>query len=161
MDALPASPDARALAALAALSIDALARRGGDPWSALKRGARELASADPLDAALGTVIAGSYLFWLAERDANPKVASFWDALVFITTCLSVGYADVFARTPSGKAIASFVMTVGPSLSAHLFDPPAAETAAAGREAAEVQRAILARLDAIHEALARAPQPASP
>ena len=149
------SPDARALAALAALAADALVKRGGgDAWSALKTDVRAAVTRDPLDAALATALGGAWLFWLAERDTNPKVTSFWDALVFVTTCMSVGYADVFARTDSGKAIAAFVMTIGPTLTSKLLEAPAAETQAAAREEAEVQRAILARLDAIHAALSR-------
>jgi hypothetical protein len=67
---------------------------------------------------------------------------------------------VFARTDAGKAIASFLMTLGPALSGAALDPPAAEKAAAETEALEVQRAILARLDAIHAALAAPPAPPS-
>jgi hypothetical protein len=85
---------------------------------------------------------------------HPKCASFWDALVFITTCLSVGYDDLFARTDAGKAIASFVMTFGPALSGAALEPPAAEKARSEAEALEVQKAILARLDSIHEALGK-------
>ncbi len=35
---------------------------------------------------------------------NPKVKRFEDALVFCTTCMSVGYSDIFAKTPTGKAV---------------------------------------------------------
>lgn len=147
--------DARALAALAALAADTLSRRAGPAtWSALKADARAAIARDPLDAALATALGGAWLFWLAERDVNPKVTSFWDALVFVTTCMSVGYSDIFARSDSGKAIAAFVMTVGPTLTAKLLEAPEAEKAAEARASAEVQRAILARLDAIHAALSR-------
>jgi hypothetical protein len=50
------------------------------------------------------------------------VETYWDALVFVSTCLSVGYADVFARTPAGKAIAAAVMTLGPAMSGAMLDP---------------------------------------
>ena len=116
-----------------------------------------------MDTVVGTVLGGSYLFYVAEKGKNPKVETFWDALAFITTCLSVGYDDVFARTDAGKAIASFVMTFGPAISARILEPPAAEkaaevAAAAAREAEamEVQKQILARLDAILGALAERP-----
>ncbi len=149
------SSDARALAALAALAADALVKRGGgDAWGALKSDLRAAVTRDPLDAALATALGGAYLFWLAERDTNPKITSFWDALVFVTTCMSVGYADMFARTDSGKAIASFVMTIGPTLTSKLLEAPSAEAQAEARAEAEVQRAILAKLDAIHAALSR-------
>lgn len=155
-------PDAAALSALGQLArglLSQAAHEGGRPsaggelsWSLAKRSLRETLMRDPLDSLAAIVLGGSYLFYLAEKGRNPKVESFWDALAFVTTCLSVGYDDVFARTDSGKAIASFVMTFGPALSGAALDPPAAETAAAEAEALAVQKAILARLDAIHAAL---------
>jgi hypothetical protein len=149
------SPDVVALAALAPIALATVLRMGGGgpSWPDAKRGLREALLRDPLDSLAAVVLGGSTLFYLAEKGQNPKVESFWDALTFITTCLSVGYDDVFARTPSGKAIASFVMTLGPALSGAALDPPAAEKAAEGAEALAVQKAILARLDAIHQALA--------
>ncbi len=148
-----ADPDAAALSALGQIARGLLSPQGGDlSWGTAKRGLREAMTRDPLDALAAVVLGGSYLFYLAEKGRNPKVESFWDALAFITTCLSVGYDDVFARTDSGKAIASFVMTFGPALSGAALDPPAAEQAAESAEALAVQKAILARLDAIHAAL---------
>lgn len=94
-----------------------------DAYEASKSALRALATRDPLDSLASVVLGGSYLFYLAERGKNPKVKSYYDALLFISTCLSVGYADVFAKTNAGKAIASFVMTLGPSLSARALDPP--------------------------------------
>ena len=93
-------------------------------YQALKGGLRAAMARDPFDTTVATVIAASALFYLAEKDHNPKVQSYWEALVFIPTCLSVGYADVFARTPVGKAIASAVMTVGPAMSGSILDAPA-------------------------------------
>jgi hypothetical protein len=160
-------PDAAALAALAPIArvlLQGAALQGGPPqgggelsWPGAKRGLREALLRDPLDSLAAVVLGGSTLFYLAEKGSNPKVESFWDALTFITTCLSVGYDDVFARTPSGKAIASFVMTFGPALSGAALEPPAAEKAAESAEALAVQKAILARLDAIHASLAE-PRP---
>lgn len=157
----PRDPDAAALSALGQIARGLLSRGGGElSWPLAKRGLREALLRDPLDSLAAVVLGGSYLFYLAEKGQNPKVESFFDALTFITTCLSVGYDDVFARTDSGKAIASFVMTFGPAISGAVLDPPAAEQAAAAAEEAAreaealaVQKAILARLDAIHEALA--------
>ncbi|MFT3766643.1 MAG: ion channel [Minicystis sp.] len=149
----PFNPDAAALSALGQIARGLLGQQGGDlGWGTMKRGVREAMLRDPLDSLAATVLGGSYLFYLAEKGKNPKIVSFWDALTFITTCLSVGYDDVFAKTDSGKAIASFVMTFGPALSSHALDAPAAEQAAEQAEALAVQKAILARLDAIHEAL---------
>jgi len=50
-------------------------------------------------------------FYLAERGTNPKIKTLVDALYYISTCLSVGYADIFAQTQTGRAIATLVMTV--------------------------------------------------
>jgi voltage-gated potassium channel len=149
-------PDAAALSALGQLAQGLFAQAGGElSWPLAKRGLRETLRRDPLDSLAAVVLGGSYLFYLAEKGRNPKVESFWDALAFVTTCLSVGYDDVFARTDSGKAIASFVMTFGPALSGAALESPATEKAAAEAEALAVQKAILARLDAIHAALAPA------
>ena len=153
----PRDIDTAALSALGQIARGLLSQQGGDlSWTTAKRGLREALLRDPLESTLAVVLGGSYLFYLAEKGRNPKVESFWDAITFITTCLSVGYDDVFARTSSGKAIASFVMTFGPALSGAALDPPAAEKAAADAEALAVQKAILARLDSINEALARRP-----
>jgi hypothetical protein len=154
-------PDAAAMSALAQIAKGLLGQAGGElGWGTMKRGVREAMTRDPLDSLAATILGGSYLFYLAEKGKNPKVESFWDALTFITTCLSVGYDDVFARTDAGKAIASFVMTFGPALSSRALDAPAAEDEAASAEALGVQKAILARLDAIHAALEqqKAPSP---
>jgi Ion channel len=56
------------------------------------------------------------LFWLAEHEQNPAIQTYWDAAHYISTALSVGYANVFPVTQAGKAIASAVMMVGPALS---------------------------------------------
>ena len=50
------------------------------------------------------VLALSYLFYQAEKGHNPKVESYYDALVYISTCMSVGYADIFAKTSAGLAL---------------------------------------------------------
>ncbi len=78
----------------------------------------------PMDTALSMVAAGSLLFYLAEKEANPRVNSLADAFVFVSTCMSVGYSDIFAKTEAGKAIATIVMTFGPGLAATMFDQPA-------------------------------------
>jgi hypothetical protein len=150
---MPRDPDAAALTALGRIAAGLLSQPGGDlGWGTMKQGLRDGMMRDPLDSLAAIVLGGSYLFYVAEKGKNPKCASFWDALTFITTCLSVGYDDLFARTDAGKAIASFVMTFGPAVSGAVFEPPAAEKARAEGEALAVQKAILARLDAIHEAL---------
>lgn len=89
------------------------------------------------------------LFYLAERDENPKVNSVWDALVYTTTCLSVGYGDIFARTPVGKVLGSALMTMGPSMASKALDgrrePPAPDPTQ--QEILETLKQILARLEA--------------
>jgi hypothetical protein len=62
------------------------------------------------------------LFYLAEHSQNPAIETYWDAVHYIATSLSVGYANVFPVTQAGKAIASAVMMVGPALSARALTP---------------------------------------
>jgi voltage-gated potassium channel len=141
-------------AALALIaSLAGVSGEGASSYGSFKSGLRAAIASDPFDATVVTVLGGSFLFYVAERGHNPKVTSYWDALVFISTCLSVGYADVFARTPAGKAIASAVMTFGPAMSGALLDTPAAATESGAtsppsQELLEVQRAIVDKLDAI-------------
>lgn len=149
-------PDRAALSALAQIAQGLMTSRGGnlgyDTW---KAGFREAVQRDPIDTLIVSVLGGSYLFWLAEKDVNPKCRTFWDATVFVSTCLSVGYDNKFAETEAGKALAAFLMTFGPAVAAAAFDAPKAtqdaEAAAAARtqaESLELQKAILAKLDAI-------------
>src|SRR3954471_13146798 len=67
--------------------------------------------------------AAAIVFYYAERGQNPKVNDFYDALVYCTTNLSVGYSDIFARTPLGKLVGSILMTFGPALSGAALDGP--------------------------------------
>jgi hypothetical protein len=83
----------------------------------------------PLDAAFEFLAAAALGFYLSEKDHNPKIKSYVDAFYYISTCASVGYADIFAVTQMGKAIAALVMMVGPALSAKALDRP--QTTAAG------------------------------
>lgn len=98
---------------------------------------------------LGSLVGwAAALFYLAESDVNPGVTNYWDALHYITTALSVGYANIFPMTPLGKTIGSVVMMLGPALSARVFDA-ARETPPAQDLAPVVQRldAILRELSA--------------
>jgi hypothetical protein len=63
-------------------------------------------------------------FYAAERDHNPKVNDVFDAMVYTSTCLSVGYGDIFAKTPVGKLLGTALMTYGPSLVSQTYDPEA-------------------------------------
>jgi hypothetical protein len=121
-------------------------------YASLKQDLRRWAKDDPIDALVATVLGGGLAFYLAERDGNPNCTTPWDGILYVATCLSVGYDNLFPSTPTGHAIASLVQTFGPALSGMAFDPPAAETRAEARaeadDAAAVNRAILARLDDI-------------
>jgi len=70
---------------------------------------------NPLDSAFGFLGGAAVAFYAAEKEVNPKINTYVDAFYYIATCASVGYADVFAVTQSGKAIAALVMVVGPGL----------------------------------------------
>ncbi len=85
----------------------------------------DLVESNPLDAAVTILAAASYAFYTAEKDINPKVKTYIDAFYYISTCASVGYADIFAATQTGRAIAAFVMIVGPALAARSLDRPRA------------------------------------
>lgn len=77
----------------------------------------------PLDSVFEFLAAASLAFYLAEKDVNPKAHSYIDAFYYISTCASVGYADVFAVTHTGRAIASLVMTLGPALTGNALARP--------------------------------------
>ena len=147
---LPALDDQAALALL--VSLAGAGTGGALTYESLKQGLRDAVAADPFDATVVTVLGGSFLFYLAEKGSNPKVQTYWDALVFISTCLSVGYADIFARTPAGQAIASAVMTFGPAMSGAILDAPSGAAATEKKdpspELLQVQHAIVDKLDAI-------------
>jgi voltage-gated potassium channel len=136
----------------------------------IKQLIRTAVAKDPVDALAVTVLGGAWLFYQAERGHNDKVKTYWDALVFISTSLSVGYADIFARTPTGQAIASALMTFGPALSGLALEAPsteesseeaaaAAESKADREKALLVQERILEKLDAILSEMQKA-RPAS-
>ena len=81
------------------------------------------AEANPLEAATELLAAASLAFYLVEKGANKHINTYVDAFYYIATCASVGYADIFAVTQPGRAIAALVMTVGPALAARIFDRP--------------------------------------
>ncbi len=112
----------------------------------------ERLTSHPMESLAGFLLGTSAAFYLAERDVNPKIKTFVDALYYMSTCLSVGYADIFARTQTGRLIATLVMAVGPALTSHSLDLPsqAAEASVRGQEM------MIERLDAILEELRRRP-----
>ena len=90
--------------------------------------------------------ASTLLFYALERGRNPKVNDVFDAMVYTSTCLSVGYGDIFARTPLGKVLGSALMTVGPALAARTLDGPGvARRDATQAEVLETLKRILAKL----------------
>jgi hypothetical protein len=102
----------------------------------------------PCRNAAALVGASSLLFYALERGHNPKVNDVFDAMVYTSTCLSVGYGDIFAKTPLGKVLGSALMTIGPALAAKTLDGPAAERRdALQAEVLETLKQILAKLDA--------------
>jgi voltage-gated potassium channel len=137
----------RPLLILAALAAATEPDFGRAALERLKGGLRDKYTDDPMGSTVTTVIVASWLFYRAERGHNPKVNSFYDALVYISTSLSVGYSDIFAKTPAGKAIGSALMTVGPAMAAGFLDEPGKER----REEAE-SKAVIDRLDKILAAL---------
>src|SRR6185312_4528021 len=92
------------------------------------------------------VALSSLLFYAAERDHNPKVNDVFDASIYCSTCLSVGYGDIFAKTPLGKLIGTALMTIGPALSGAAMDGPRDE------KQSEIQEKMLATLQQILQRL---------
>jgi hypothetical protein len=76
---------------------------------------------NPTENTAKVVAISSVLFYLFERGYNPKVQTIWDASAYCATCLSVGYHDIFPRTPMGKMIGTLLMTIGPAISSRTLD----------------------------------------
>lgn len=76
---------------------------------------------NPLEASVQFLGLASLAFYAVEKSENPKIKTLVDAFYFISTCASVGYADVFPVTELGRTIASLVMTIGPALTAKALD----------------------------------------
>jgi hypothetical protein len=133
---------------LAAFGIQIPDRVNLDEW------AGKLAD-QPCRNTVGFVAAATVLFYLAERGRNPKVRDIYDSLIYCSTNISVGYSDIFARTPLGKLVGSALMTLGPSLAARTLDGP--RTA---EKSDATQQQILGTLEQILRVLQR-PSSASP
>lgn len=104
------------------------------------------AEAAPIDELSALVSWGAALFYWAEEGVNDGVKSYWDALHYIATSLSVGYANIFPVTPLGKTIGAVVMMVGPALTARALEAPHPDSS-------EVSPgAVVEKLDAILEEL---------
>ena len=111
---------------------------------------REKQANEPMTATLALVLVGALAFYRAERGHNPKVTSIYDALVYVSSSISVGYSDIFAKTEAGKTIGSALMTYGPALAARTFDPPKhdQERAAETRDSHLLLAQISDKLEAI-------------
>ncbi len=103
----------------------------------------EIAVATPAEELTALVTWASMAFLWAEEGVNPAVRSYWDALHYIATSLSVGYANIFPVTAAGKAIGAAVMMVGPALSARVLE--GAPRPSGGEDD---QGAVATKLDAI-------------
>jgi hypothetical protein len=79
--------------------------------------------ANPLEANIEFLGLASWAFYQAEKDTNPKFQTYLDAFYYISTCASVGFADIFAVTQAGRTIAAIVMMLGPSMTGKALDRP--------------------------------------
>lgn len=141
------------LAALAAATEPDLGRGALDR---LKSGIREKYKDDPMGSTITMVVVASWLFYKAEHGQNEKVKSFYDALVYVSTNMSVGYSDIFAKTPGGKAVGTFLMTFGPAMTGGLMDEPNRE-----EKEDEDAKAVVDRLDRILAVLEKQVAEATP
>ena len=67
------------------------------------------------------VCSAAALFLCAEEGHNPAVRTYWDALHYVSTSLSVGYANIYPATDAGRLIGAVVQMLGPALSARALD----------------------------------------
>lgn len=96
----------------------------------------------PIEELNALVTWGAMLFYWAEVGHNDGVKTYFDALHYIATSLSVGYANIFPCTAFGKAIGAAVMMVGPALSARALE------SGQGKAGADSDPALIAKLDEV-------------
>jgi hypothetical protein len=126
----------------------------------LDRWAATLADA-PVKNSLALVGLSSLLFYAAEKHHNHRVNDIWDSLIYCSTCISVGYADIFPRTPIGKIIGSALMTIGPALAAKALDGPEQRADHLQEQILGTLREILGRLPATESPADQSTPPATP
>ena len=85
------------------------------------------------------VCTAAALFYCAEQPENPAVQTYFDALHYISTSLSVGYANFFPVTQAGKAIGAVVQMVGPAMSSKALDQPSEAGASLDDVLAELRK----------------------
>lgn len=141
--------NARPLVVLAALAAASSPDLGASTLDDLKETLRRRFAGDPMGSVVSTVALSAYLFYRAEVGHNPQVTSYYDALVYVSTNLSVGYSDILAKTPAGKMIGSALMTYGPAMATSILDEP---EKAPPPDPAIAHGEILARLDRLIEAI---------
>lgn len=100
------------------------------------------------------VCAAAALVYLAERGGDGPIQTFPDALWWASaTITTVGYGDVYPKTPAGRGVAVFLMLVGISLFGLLTARVAAFFVEGGQSADSDRCAeILERLERIEIAL---------
>jgi voltage-gated potassium channel len=104
-------------------------------------------TAAPCQSTATLVGLSTVLFYVLEKHHNPKVNDLWDAMTYCSTCISVGYGEIFPKTPLGKILGSALMTIGPSLAAKTLDGEAeAERDEVQQQVLETLRQILAKLE---------------
>ncbi len=99
---------------LAAFGVQIPERIAVDDWLA------KLTS-EPANKTAIVVFASAVLFLHFEKGTNPRVCDITDALLYTSTCLSVGYADIHPVTKAGKLLGTILMTYGPALAAKTMD----------------------------------------
>jgi len=80
-------------------------------------------NANPLEANVEFLGLAAWAFYQAEKGVNPKIQTYVDSFYYISTCASVGYADIFAVTQAGRTITAIVMMLGPSLTGKALNYP--------------------------------------
>ena len=80
-------------------------------------------NANPMEANVELLGLAAWAFYQAEKGVNPKIQTYVDAFYYISTCASVGFADMFAVTQAGRTIAAIVMMLGPSLTSRALNYP--------------------------------------
>lgn len=119
--------NSRALVTLGLL-LGAAHGKSPEAWfSQFLRNLRDVQAKEPASTTLKIVLYGAAAFYAAEHGKNPKITSYYDALVYVSTNLSVGYSDILARTAIGKTLGSLLMTYGPALATRSLDVPSSST----------------------------------
>ncbi len=96
----------------------------------------------PVESLAVVVVVASVVYWLAERDRNPRVSSFAEALWTVSSTLTVG-TDVVRESTVGRLVGTVLMTYGASLQALVTAELASyrQDTAAGTLSALVERLV--------------------